>query len=156
MSGKSPVYPSDFKGYVCKGKSGRSPQRSGKTVGTVQLGCHCFHGMGWGCGPPRISPAVATTKMPLKAVIFDFDGVVVDSEHLHFEAILEVAKKAVGVDFDFDYYMKHFIQFDDRDCFREAYRMAKRELDESNGVLEALCAEKQTVLERLLQTGCAV
>lgn len=35
--------------------------------------------------------------MPLKAVIFDFDGVIADSEPLHFKAILEVAKRTFGI-----------------------------------------------------------
>jgi HAD superfamily hydrolase (TIGR01509 family) len=52
-----------------------------------------------------------------QAIVFDFDGVIVDSEPVHFAALLEVAR-TFGHDFDFDAYLKHYVGFDDRDAFR--------------------------------------
>ena len=53
----------------------------------------------------------------LKAIIFDFDGVIVDSEPLHFRAFARVAEP-LGVTFDYQHYLKHLIGYDDRDAGR--------------------------------------
>jgi beta-phosphoglucomutase len=58
--------------------------------------------------------------MSLQAVIFDFDGVIADSERVHHRAFLEVLKPA-GMHFDFEFYRKTFIGLDDRDTIRRAY-----------------------------------
>lgn len=52
-----------------------------------------------------------------KAVIFDFDGVIVDSEPLHYRAFLDVTR-SFGKTFDYDEYLRTFIGYDDRDAFR--------------------------------------
>ena len=52
----------------------------------------------------------------LHAIVFDFDGVVVDSEPLHFQAFLEVTR-TLGYVFDYDQYLRDFVGFDDRDFF---------------------------------------
>jgi len=56
----------------------------------------------------------------LDAVIFDFDGIIVDSEPLHFSAfneVLEPLKKT----FTWEEYCETYIGFDDRDAFRTAF-----------------------------------
>lgn len=53
----------------------------------------------------------------LKAVVFDFDGVIVDSEPLHYRAFLRVAQ-SVGVTFTWEEYLDQYIGYDDRDAFR--------------------------------------
>lgn len=53
----------------------------------------------------------------LKAIVFDFDGVIVDSEPTHYRAFLRVGQK-LGVDFTYDEYLEKYIGFDDRDAFR--------------------------------------
>ena len=53
----------------------------------------------------------------LKAIVFDFDGVIVDSEPLHFRAVARVAE-SLGITFDYDYYVEHLIGYDDRDVGR--------------------------------------
>jgi beta-phosphoglucomutase len=53
----------------------------------------------------------------LKAIVFDFDGVIADSEPLHYRAFLKVAQE-FGVTFTYDQYLRDFIGFDDRDAFR--------------------------------------
>ncbi len=65
----------------------------------------------------------------LSAVIFDFDGVIVDTEPLHFEAFGRVLKP-LGLDFGWDDYIAHYVGYDDRDAFREAGRNAGRPIDE--------------------------
>jgi beta-phosphoglucomutase len=53
----------------------------------------------------------------LKAIVFDFDGVIVDSEPLHYRAFLKVAEP-LGVHFSYDEYLARYIGYDDRDSFR--------------------------------------
>ena len=53
----------------------------------------------------------------IKAIVFDFDGVIVDSEPLHYRAFLRVAQ-SIGVNFSYDEYVERYIGYDDRDAFR--------------------------------------
>jgi len=61
-------------------------------------------------------------------VIFDFDGVIVDTEPIHFRAfqrVLEPLKLAFG----WEEYVEDFIGYDDRDAFQAAFRRTGKELD---------------------------
>ena len=61
-------------------------------------------------------------------VIFDFDGIVMDTEPIHYRAfqrVLEPLKLA----FSWDEYVKDFIGYDDRDAFEAAFRRTGKELD---------------------------
>lgn len=55
--------------------------------------------------------------MAIKALIWDFDGVIVDSEPVHEAALLETVRR-MGMDFTHARYMEEYIGYDDRDCFR--------------------------------------
>jgi beta-phosphoglucomutase len=70
----------------------------------------------------------SSTVAMLKAVIFDFDGVIADSEPIHYQAFQEVLVP-LGLGHSYERYLEHFIGFDDRDAFREAFRQASRPLD---------------------------
>ncbi len=85
---------------------------------------------------------------PLKAVIFDFDGVIVDSEPLHYRAFQKVLKP-FGLHFSFDEYLEYYIGFDDRDAFKEAFRQEGREL--SGGKLSELIGSKSMVFEEIVR-----
>ncbi len=52
----------------------------------------------------------------LQAIIFDFDGVIVDSEPLHYRAFLETVR-GFGIDFTYEEYLDRYIGYDDRDGF---------------------------------------
>lgn len=52
----------------------------------------------------------------LSAVIFDFDGVIVDTEHLHFEALNRVLEP-MGMGFSWEVYVEELIGYDDRGAF---------------------------------------
>lgn len=70
---------------------------------------------------PTMSTAAGPTA--LEAIIFDFDGVVVDSEPLHFRAFARIAAEA-GLPFPatFEGYKSEgYIGYDDRDAFRVAH-----------------------------------
>lgn len=88
----------------------------------------------------------------LKAIVFDFDGVVVDSEPLHYQAFMEVGKE-IGIAFDYDEYLQEYIGYDDRDAFRVMMRAINQPL--SDGQLQELIQKKQVAFERLVKSGAA-
>ena len=63
----------------------------------------------------------------LQAVIFDCDGVLVDTEPLHYRAFQKVLVP-LGLGHDFERYLEHFVGFDDRDAFIHAFKEAGLEL----------------------------
>ncbi len=56
----------------------------------------------------------------LAGVIFDFDGVIVDTEPLHYRAFQEILEP-LGLGYGWDRYVADYLGFDDRDAFREAF-----------------------------------
>jgi beta-phosphoglucomutase-like phosphatase (HAD superfamily) len=53
----------------------------------------------------------------IRLVIFDFDGVIMHSEPLHFATFAEVLKEE-GIDFTWEEYKATYLAYNDRDCFR--------------------------------------
>jgi beta-phosphoglucomutase len=53
----------------------------------------------------------------MRSIVFDFDGVLVDSEPLH-EFALRAAVQKVGMDFTPEQYRTRYLGFDDRDTFQ--------------------------------------
>ncbi|MAE67944.1 MAG: HAD family hydrolase [Phycisphaeraceae bacterium] len=92
----------------------------------------------------------------LKAIVFDFDGVIVDTERLHHEAFLEVVAP-FGVRFDYREYVEHLIGYDDRDVFRVLLARAAgaagdcgpAAFDGDPARIEALKQEKGEVFARM-------
>jgi beta-phosphoglucomutase len=64
----------------------------------------------------------------LRAVIFDFNGIIVDDEPVHFELFQRVLQDQGIVLSEEDYYA-HYLGFDDRGAFTAAYREHGRALD---------------------------
>jgi beta-phosphoglucomutase len=64
---------------------------------------------------------------PVEAVVFDFDGVLADTEHLHYRAFCAVAV-ADGLACAWEVYVRDYMGFDDRDLFRAAYAAAGHRL----------------------------
>jgi HAD superfamily hydrolase (TIGR01509 family) len=75
----------------------------------------------------------------IRAVIFDFNGVLVDDEHLHFALFRDVLA-GVGLTLTEDEYRETYLGFDDRGCFTEALRRAGRDGDP--GRVERMIADK--------------
>jgi beta-phosphoglucomutase len=88
----------------------------------------------------------------LSAVIFDFDGVIVDSEPLHFQAFSDVLAPE-KMSFTWNEYVETYIGFDDRDAFRECFKVHGREL--TDAMLVALIEQKATRFEALVHAGHA-
>lgn len=80
----------------------------------------------------------------IKAVIFDFDGIIVDSERLHWAAFNKVLEP-LGRKISWAEYIKTFIGFDDRDTFRHAFQNFGK--DEVAGLIEKKAAAFQELLE---------
>uniref|UniRef100_A0A831U547 HAD family phosphatase n=1 Tax=Geobacter metallireducens TaxID=28232 RepID=A0A831U547_GEOME len=88
----------------------------------------------------------------LSAVIFDFDGIIVDTEPLHyraFQAILE----PLGLGYPWVEYVNLYMGFDDRDAFREAYRVHGRTLGDHE--LEQLIDRKAAAFQEIISSGVA-
>jgi len=85
----------------------------------------------------------------LRAVIFDFDGVITDSEILHFRAFnavlaghdVEITKKS---------YYKNYLGFTDSDCFKTLVNEGKLKVDETG--IEKLIEQKNRVFQKLANT----
>lgn len=91
--------------------------------------------------------------MPNRAVIFDFDGVIVHSEGSHLVAIREVAA-GQGVEFSDETYFKEYVALADRDLLPRLWQDAGKEI--SPGLLQTLLAAKQKRYEELVDQGAVV
>lgn len=87
---------------------------------------------------------------PPDAAIFDFDGVIVDTEPLHYSAFLAVLAPH-GIAFGWPEYVGTYMGFDDRDAFREAFRARGEILDD--GTLARLVSEKSAVFLDTVRGG---
>lgn len=84
------------------------------------------------------------------AVIFDFDGVIVDTEPLHYRAFQKILQPQ-NLGYSWDDYVETYMGFDDRDAFREAFRHGGMQLTET--ALEQLVAEKASVFQHVISAG---
>ncbi len=81
----------------------------------------------------------------LSAVIFDFDGIIVDSERLHWAAFNHVLASPVS----WEDYIQTLIGFDDRDAFKHLFPdIGKPEIDQ-------LIVKKAGAFQKLLADGGA-
>jgi len=85
-----------------------------------------------------------------EAVLFDFDGILVDSEPMHYRAFTEILDP-LGMGFTWGEYVQTYMGFDDRDAFREAFRAKGVDLDDAN--LAKLVAAKSEAFLRGLRDG---
>jgi beta-phosphoglucomutase len=75
----------------------------------------------------------------LKAVIFDFNGIIVDDEPIHFKLFQQVLGEE-GIVLTEKAYYERYLGFDDRGAFMAGFRDNQRPLDEAK--LDALIARK--------------
>ena len=87
-----------------------------------------------------------------EAVLFDFDGILVDSEPMHFRAFTEVLDP-LGMGFPWKEYVEIYMGFDDRDAFREAFRAKGVPLDDAT--LTGLVAAKSRAFQDRIRGGVA-
>ena len=82
-----------------------------------------------------------------EAVLFDFDGILVDTEPMHHRAFNEVLDP-LGMGFPWKEYVETYMGFDDRDAFREAFREKGIVLDEAN-LVKLVAAKSRAFLDGL-------
>ncbi len=85
----------------------------------------------------------------LRAVIFDFDGVITDSEVLHLRAYNKVLAQ-YGIEISTKDYYREYLGLSDLDCFKAL--VDKRVLQRPAKSIESLAEEKTEVFERLAET----
>jgi beta-phosphoglucomutase len=81
------------------------------------------------------------------AILFDFDGVLVHSEPLHYLAFQEVAKTQ-GIDVSIEQYYDEMLGYDDRGAFRRLLELNARTIDKP--LLLKLAADKKRAAEKLI------
>lgn len=88
--------------------------------------------------------------MKAEAVIFDFDGVIVDTEPLHYAAFQRTLEP-LGMHFSWDEYVETYIGFDDRDAFRHAFTAQGKFLDKDS--LRGLIEKKAAYFIEIIRSG---
>jgi beta-phosphoglucomutase-like phosphatase (HAD superfamily) len=66
----------------------------------------------------------------IRALIFDFNGVLADDDPIHMQAFREVAREE-GLEFTDEDYLDRYLPLNDRDCFRTLYEKNSRILPDS-------------------------
>lgn len=84
----------------------------------------------------------------LKAIIFDCDGVIVDSEPHHMKA-LQLVLKEEGIDLTREEYYSTYLAMDDKGCFETALKADGRPVD--NRILKGLIVRKMALYKTLSQ-----
>lgn len=84
----------------------------------------------------------------LKAILFDFDGVILDSEEYHYEAFQRVFEEE-GVSLTRESYYQNCLGFNDVECFRWGLKGTGK-IDEAGGI-EVLTDRKAVYFEELLE-----
>ncbi len=90
-----------------------------------------------------------------KAIVLDFDGIIVDSEPLHYRAFARVIGD-MGGQFSYDDYLDRYAGFDDRDGFRAILRDTPALADVEAGdrdLISKLCEQKAKVFEDVVGEG---
>jgi beta-phosphoglucomutase len=88
----------------------------------------------------------------LKAIVFDFDGVIADTEPLHYQAILAVLRPA-GMTFPYSQYLARYVGYDDRETFRLILGDAERAAEATDARLIELCQCKGDAFAEIVRRG---
>lgn len=84
----------------------------------------------------------------LRAIIFDCDGVIADTEPLHFAALQRVLAEE-GITLTEEDYISHYLAFDDRGCFGKAFSNSATLTTEK---LAELIERKSAYIEPVMRT----
>ena len=105
-------------------------------------------------GGPALPVGAGVSTLPnmLKAIIFDFDGVLVDSEPAHYQAFAEVASE-LGIDLDFSRYLAEMVGFDDREAVRHLLSGESEASVTTAARVAELCEQKRLAFERIVSRG---
>lgn len=84
------------------------------------------------------------------AIVFDFDGVIVDSERLHHETMV-AALEGIGPETPWEYYHRHLIGFDDRGAF--AHLLSRAGVEATPEAVQRLVARKAALFAEAAAAG---
>jgi beta-phosphoglucomutase len=82
------------------------------------------------------------------AIVFDFDGVLADSEPLHLRAFQDTLREVLGVDLSADEYYQRYLGYDDDGAVRAV--LADRGLEDGDARVAAIIAHKSKLTAALL------
>jgi beta-phosphoglucomutase len=82
-----------------------------------------------------------------RALLFDFDGVIVDSEPLHFMAFVEVLR-GEHIDLSEDEYYDELIGFDDKGAFKHVFEKRGKQLDPKT-FLRVMTYKKEAMMRQI-------
>jgi beta-phosphoglucomutase len=85
-----------------------------------------------------------------EAVIFDFDGVIVDTEPLHYAAFQRLLEPR-GLGFSWEQYVETYMGFDDRDAFIEAFKVNGTTLSAAS--LQNFIDRKADLFQEIIRDG---
>lgn len=86
----------------------------------------------------------------LAAVVFDFDGIIVDTEPLHYRAFQRMLEP-LGLGYSWEEYVERYMGFDDRDAFRETFHVAGKDLSDDR--LHELITGKALAFQDVIAAG---
>jgi len=89
-------------------------------------------------------------RLQAEAVIFDFDGVIVDTEPLHYAAFQRLLEP-LGLGFSWGEYVDTYMGFDDRDAFVEAFKAKGTGL--SATALQGFIDRKADLFQEIIRDG---
>jgi beta-phosphoglucomutase len=92
-------------------------------------------------------------SLMLRAIIFDMDGVICDSEPLHKKAFQRVLEEEGIILTDNEYY-DEYLAFDDRGCFTKIFEVKQKSLDTDK--LKKLLARKARYFDELMTDGLVI
>jgi HAD superfamily hydrolase (TIGR01509 family) len=88
-----------------------------------------------------------------RAILFDFNGVIVDDEPQHCEALIATLEEH-GIPLSRDDYYREYLGFDDRECFR--FTFERRKLRADDDAIEQAIARKATLYEAAIRGSMAL
>jgi HAD superfamily hydrolase (TIGR01509 family) len=97
--------------------------------------------------PFRLSPFPALFPFMTAAILFDFNGVIVDDEPQHCDALIATLAE-YGHTLDRETYYAEYLGFDDRECFRFTFRQMGQSDDEAS--IAAAIKRKSSHYERAI------
>jgi beta-phosphoglucomutase len=86
----------------------------------------------------------------LRAVFFDFDGTIVNTEPIHYKAYQEILTP-FGLEYSWDDYILHYMGLDDREVFRRVCGNHSRNMDDNE--LERMIRRKADIFHDLAGNG---
>ncbi|HUN59203.1 MAG TPA: HAD family phosphatase [Candidatus Binataceae bacterium] len=83
----------------------------------------------------------------IRAIIFDLDGTIADTEPLHYEAFAQVLR-GQGIELTLKHYTEELIGYDDRGCFETMLREASQRVDD--GIIKQLIDQKAAIYGHMI------